>query len=143
MTVIARNSSFAYRGQDVDARSIGADLGVRYLIDGSVRRSGNRVRINAQLTSATDATQIWAKRFDRDLGDVFDLQDDIVGEITTALAGAIPRDQRPKRSRATNIDAYDLFARGRALVMHSVDGNDAGRPLLVAAIAKDPAFAVL
>lgn len=139
MTVIARNSSFALRGRD--ARSIGVDLGVNYVVDGSVRRDRHRVRINAELTDAAEATQIWADRFDGDLDDIFRLQDDVVGKIVTALSGAIPRPAAGAKWRAANVDAYDRFVRGRALVMQSEQDNIAARTLLEAAIDKDPEFA--
>ena len=90
LLVIARNSSFAYQGRSVDIRSIARDLGVRYIIEGSVRRAATRVRINAQLIDASNGSHIWADRFDRDLADVFVVQDEVVGRIVSALAGALP-----------------------------------------------------
>lgn len=141
MTVIARHSSFAYRGEQIDLRAIGAELGVGYIVEGSVRRAGQRVRINAELTKVAETTQVWADRFDGDLDDVFKLQDNVVGRIVAALAGALPRGRLSVGPRATSIDAYDHFVRGRALVMQSMKGNEAARPLLQAAIDKDPDFA--
>jgi TolB-like protein len=136
-TVIARNSSFAYKGRTVDARLISRELDVRYVIEGSIRRSATRVRINAQLIDAVENRHLWADRFDRDLVDVFQLQDEIVGEIVSALAGALP----PARRKAANLRAYDLFVRGRALVIQRPETNKAARPLLEKAIELDPEFA--
>lgn len=141
MTVIARHSSFAYRGKAIDVRAIGADLGVGYIVEGSVRRAGKHVRINAELTKVAEATQVWADRFDGDLDDVFKLQDEIVGRIISALSGTFPHGRLSAGSRATNIDAYDHFVRGRTLVMESMKGNNAARPLLEAAIYRDSSFA--
>lgn len=141
MTVIARHSSFAYRGKQIDLPAIGAELGVGYIVEGSVRRAGKRVRINAELTKVADIVQVWADRFDGDLDNVFKLQDDVVGRIVAALAGALPRGRFSAGPRTTSIDAYDHFVRGRALVMQSMTGNEAARPLLQAAIGKDPDFA--
>jgi TolB-like protein len=141
MTVIARHSSFAFRERQIDLRAIGAELGVGYIVEGSVRRAGKRVRINAEVTKVAEITQVWADRFDGDLDDVFKFQDDVVGRIVAALAGALPRWRLSAGSRATSIDAYDHFVRGRALVMQSTQGNEAARPLLQAAIDDDPDFA--
>lgn len=141
MTVIARHSSFAHREKQIDLRAIGEELGVGYIVEGSVRRAGKRVRINAELTRVAEMAQVWADRFDGDLDDVFKLQDDVVGRIVAALAGALPRGRFSMGPRPTSIDAYDHFVRGRALVMQSMKGNEAARPLLQAAIGKDPDFA--
>lgn len=141
LTVIARYSSFSYRRKGVDAAAIAAELGVRYLVEGSVRRAGNRIRINVELINVADSTQLWADRFDRDLAEIFGLQDEIVGWIVKALAGALPRERYVPRTRATNLDAYDLFVRGRGLVMQSRESNRAARPLLQEAIELDPGFA--
>jgi TolB-like protein len=139
--VIARNSTFAYKGKAVDIRLIARELGVRYVIEGSVRRSATRVRINAQLIDASENTHLWADRFDRDLAEVFLLQDEVVGKIVNALADTLPSARFPGRQRAANIQAYDLFVRGRELVAQSPEGNRAGRPLLEKSIELDPGFA--
>jgi TolB-like protein/tetratricopeptide (TPR) repeat protein len=136
-TVIARNSSFAYKGKSIDVRLIARELGVRYIIEGSVRRSATRVRINAQLIDAAEQSHIWADRFDRDLVDVFEVQDEIVGKIVSALSGALP----PARRKARSLQAYDLFVRGRALSFQSPESNRTARPLLEKAIEIDPEFA--
>jgi TolB-like protein len=139
--VIARNSSFAYKGKAVDIRLIARELGVRYVIEGSVRRSTTRVRINAQLIDALENTHLWADRFDRDIADVFLLQDEVVGKIVNALADTLPSARFPGRKRAANIQAYDLFVRGREMVTQSPESNRAGRPLLEKSIELDPHFA--
>lgn len=139
--VIARNSSFAYKGRSVDVRAIAAELGVRYVIEGSVRRAATRVRINAQLIDAATGNHIWAERYDRDLADIFVVQDEVVGEIVRALAGKLAAAQLLPRRRTTNLDAYDLFVQGRMLTGVAPEDNKKARPLLERAIALDPEFA--
>src|SRR5262245_55824720 len=142
LLVIARNSSFAFQGRSVDIRSIARDLGIRYIIEGSVRRAATRVRINAQLIDASSGSHIWADRFDRDLADVFVVQDEVVGKIVSALAGALPATLSAPKRRATNLEAYDLFVRGRSLVLGSLQATQEARSFLRKAIALDPEFAV-
>ncbi len=114
--VIARNSSFTYKGKAVDVKQVGRELGVRYVLEGSVRKAGNRVRITGQLIDATTGGHIWADRFEGSLEDVFDLQD----RVTASAVGAIePRLQRAEIERAgskptESLDAYDYFLRGMA-----------------------------
>jgi TolB-like protein len=111
--VIARNSTFAYKGQGVDVRQVGRDLGVRYLLEGSVRKSGQRLRITSQLLDATNASHIWSERYDRELTDIFALQD----EITEKVAGAIEpqlvaaEGLRAEKRSTDDLDAWDLVAR--------------------------------
>ncbi len=111
--VVARNSSFTYKGKAVDAKQVGRDLGVRYLLEGSLRKVGTRLRISAQLIEAATGTHLWAERYDRDFGEVFAIQD----EITIAVVGAIEPSLRAaeielvKRKRPENLDAYDLVLR--------------------------------
>src|SRR5258708_32572301 len=87
--VIARNSSFAYKGRSIDVRQIARELGVIYVLEGSARRAAERVRINAQLIDARAGGHIWADRFDRDLADIFAVQDEVIGEIVEALVGKL------------------------------------------------------
>lgn len=112
--VIARNSSFTYKGRAVDVRQVGRELGVQYVLEGSVRKAGNRVRITAQLIDADTSNHIWAERYDRPLEDIFDLQDEITGSITAAtgveLAGA--EQERATRKQPGNLSAWDLCQRG-------------------------------
>jgi TolB-like protein/class 3 adenylate cyclase/Tfp pilus assembly protein PilF len=141
LLVIARNSSFAYKGGSADLRLVANGLGVRYVVEGSVRRAATRVRINAQLIDASDNSHLWADRFDRDLADIFHVQDEIVGRIVTALADILPSARPVVRRRATNLDAYDLFVRGRVLAPQSPESNKVARDLLEEAIELDPDFA--
>jgi len=141
LLVIARNSSFVYKGKAIDIRAVAKDLGVRYVIEGSVRRAKGHVRINAQLIEAAGNIHLWADRFDRELADIFVLQDEVVGRIMAALAGVLPVKRAPARQRATNLAAYDLVIRGRALIMQSPGSNRAAAPLFEAAIELDPRYA--
>jgi adenylate cyclase len=121
--VISRHSAFAFKGKSLDIRSIAKDLGVRYVVEGSVRRAAARIRINVQLIDADDGTHLWADRFDRDLADIFLLQDEVVSRMVNALAGVLPSARPVAGQRPTNLEAYDLFVRGRVLVTQSVEGN--------------------
>lgn len=139
--VISRHSAFAYKGKSIDIRSVAKDLGVRFVVEGSVRRAAARIRINVQLIDAEDGTHLWADRFDRDLADIFVLQDEVVGRIVNALADLLPSAQAIARQRTTNLEAYDLIVRGRVLVTQSFESNRAARPLLERSIELDPSFA--
>jgi adenylate cyclase len=86
--VIARNSSFTYKGRAVDVKEVGRELGVRYVLEGSVRRAGNRIRVTAQLVEAETSRHVWAERYDRDLADIFAVQDEITEAVTVAVAPA-------------------------------------------------------
>jgi TolB-like protein len=141
LLVIARNSSFGYKGRSVDIRSIASELGVRYVVEGSVRRASARVRINAQLIDATTGSHLWAERYDRDLADIFVVQDEVVGKIVSGLAGALPSAGSLPKRRATNLQAYDFFVRGRSLATLSLQDTRAARLLLRKAIELDPSFA--
>lgn len=136
LSVIARASSFQFRGAAKAARAVGEELGATHLMDGSVRRSGQRVRITAQLVACADETSIWADRFDRDLSDVFALQD----EIAEAVAGALKVAFAPSPVvRKVNPAAFDLYLRARSLsVGHA---TPAGTALFEQAVAIDPDFA--
>ncbi len=112
--VIARNSSFTYKGLNVDVRRIGAELGVRYVLDGSVQRSGQRLRVAAQLIDAENGRAIWSERFDSTMEDLFDLQDRIAQSVVAAIAPEIrlAEVERARRARPDNLDAYGFFLRG-------------------------------
>jgi TolB-like protein len=114
--VIARNSSFTYKGRAVDVKQIGHELGVRYVVEGGVRKAANRVRITAQLVDATTGAHIWADRFDGGIEDVFDLQDRMTESVVGAIAPTLERAEieRAKRKPTENLDAYDFFLRGMA-----------------------------
>jgi len=113
--VIARNSTFIYKGKPVDVKQVGRDLGVRYVLEGSVRKAGNRVRVTGQLINATSGAHIWADRFDRDLTDIFAVQDELTQESISALK--IKLSEREKAlladSGTKNVDAHDFFLKGR------------------------------
>ncbi|TPI29754.1 tetratricopeptide repeat protein [Mesorhizobium sp. B3-1-9] len=143
LLVIASHSSFAFKARSADAQSIAKKLGVRYVVEGSVRRVAGQVRIGVRLTEATMNRCLWAERFDGDLADVFRLQDQVVRKVVAALASVLPLgpvlDDTPRRR--TTIEAYDFLVRGRVLVMHSPSGNDLARTLLTKAIELDPNLA--
>ena len=142
--VIARNSSFTYKGKAVHVRDVGRDLGVRYVLEGSVRRSGGRVRITAQLIDAASGGHLWAERFDRDLTDIFAVQDDVTGHIVGALSLNLTRvdRQRLTAEHTDNLEAFDFFLRGRELWWrHIREANGQARNLLIRAIELDPKFA--
>jgi TolB-like protein len=114
--VIARNSSFAYRGKAVEIKQIGRELGVRYVLDGSVRKSGNRVRINAQLIDPLTGAHLWVDRLDGSLEDIFDLQDQVASRVAGAIAPTLEKAEieRVKRKPTENLDAYDCYLRAIA-----------------------------
>ena len=116
--VIARNSSFSYKGRSVKVQEIGRDLGVRYVLEGSVRKAGNRVRITAQLIDAASGGHLWAERFDRDLTDIFSTQDEVVEKIVGALAVTLTKgeEQRLRRRDTGNVEAYESYLRARGLL---------------------------
>ena len=111
--VIARNSSFVYKDRAVDVKQVGRDLGVRYLLEGSVRKVANRVRITGQLVEAEDGSHLWAERYDRDLNDVFALQDEITINVVSAIEPNVRQAEieRVKRKRPETLGAYDLLLR--------------------------------
>jgi adenylate cyclase len=142
--VIARNSSFTYKGQAVDVKQVGRELGVRYVLEGSVRKATGRVRITAQLIDTDTGAHLWADRFDGSLEDVFDLQD----QVTTSVAGVIePALQAAEIRRATalktgDLTAYDLYLRGLAVFMPvTKERLFAANELFSRAINRDPDFA--
>jgi adenylate cyclase len=112
--VIARNSSFAYKGSRPDIRTAARELGVRYLLQGSVRRAAQRVRVTAQLVDGATGTQAWASRYDRALADIFDVQDELTNTIIAAIEPELARAERvrARSKRPDNIDAWDLYQRG-------------------------------
>ena len=115
LMVISRNSCFTYKGRAVDTRTVGRDLGVRSVLEGSIRRSGNRVRITAQLIDAATGGHLWAERYDRDLTDLFAVQDDVTRRIVDALKVTLSATEKARLadSGSPQFDAYDCFMRGR------------------------------
>jgi adenylate cyclase len=142
--VIARNSSFAYKGRAAKVQDIGRDLGVRFVLEGSIRKAGNRVRITAQLIDAGSGGHLWAERFDRDLTDIFATQDEVVEKIVGALAVTLTKGERQRlRRRATaDVAAYETWLRARETLSRSTRESVAqARALYRRAIEIDPAFA--
>jgi adenylate cyclase len=119
LTVIARNSSFTYKGRSVDVRTIGRELGVQSVLEGSIRRSGNRVRITAQLIDATSGGHLWADRYDRDLTDIFEVQDDVTRRIVEALKVTLSPGEKERlaETKTSNLAAYDYLLRGREFML--------------------------
>jgi len=142
--VIARNSTFTYKGKPVDVKQVGRELGVHYVLEGSVRKAGNRVRVTGQLIDAGSGAHIWADRFDRDLTDIFAVQDELTQEIISALKVKLTPEQKGRLGRKGTIDveAYNLFLRGREQALLQTKSNNAeARTLLERAIAISPDFA--
>ena len=142
--VIARNSSFTYKGRAVDVKQVGRELGVRYVLEGSMRKAANRVRITGQLIDATTGAHIWAERFEGTLEDVFEFQDQISASVVGAIARQLERAEieRAKRKPTDSLDAYDYYLRGRANVNRGTrEAIGEGLPLFYKAIELDPDFA--
>jgi adenylate cyclase len=143
--VIARNSSFTYKGRAVDVKQVGRELGVRYVLEGSVRKAVNRVRITGQLVDTATGAHLWADRFDGGLGDIFDLQDQVTESVVGAVAPAVEKAEieRAKRKPTENLDAYALYLRGSAKLYQFADrkANDEALRLFKSAIELDPDFA--
>ena len=143
--VIARNSSFTYKGRAVDVKQVGRELGVRYVLEGSVRKAANRVRITGQLVDTATGAHLWADRFDGGLGDVFDLQDQVTESVVGAIAPALEKAEieRAKRKPTESLDAYALYLRGlpRFYQVASRQANEEALRLFNSAIELDPDFA--
>jgi TolB-like protein/Tfp pilus assembly protein PilF len=142
--VIARNSAFTYKGRAVDVRQVGRELGVRYLLEGSVRKAANRVRITGQLIDAATAAHLWADRFDGTPEDIFDLQDHVTASVVGAISPALEQAEidRAKRKPTESLGAYDYFLRGRAALHEgSVQGHKDALQYFYRAIELDPDFA--
>jgi adenylate cyclase len=142
--VIARNSSFTYKGQTVKVEQVGQELGVRYVVEGSIRKAGTRVRISAQLIDATTGGHVWAERYNRELTDIFALQDDVTQQIVTALQVKLTAGEQERRSRAptANMAAYDYYWRGvEYYYRRTQEANAQARELFTRAIDLDGRFA--
>jgi adenylate cyclase len=107
--VIARNTAFTFKGKAVDAKQIGKELGVRYVLEGSVQRDQNRVRVNAQLIDSETGAHLWADRFQEDVADLFKLQDDVVARLANALSYELVRAEAETAARSKNPDSIDLY----------------------------------
>jgi adenylate cyclase len=142
--VIARNSSFTYKGRAVDVKQVGRELGVRYVLEGSVRKSGNRVRITGQLIDAGTGAHLWADRFDGPLEDIFDLQDQVTTNVVSAIAPKLQRAEieRARRKPTESLDAYDYYLRGiENLHLRTRPATEEALRLFYLAIDLDPQFA--
>src|SRR6516164_8782600 len=140
--VTARNSSFAYKGQNVDVKRVGRELGVRYVLEGSVRKSGDRVRITAQLIDAGTGAHLWADHFDGPLEDVFELQDKVASSVAGVIEPALQEAEvaRSTGRPTTDLTAYDLYLRAHAMVWSSARQIPEALGLLEQAITRDPRY---
>jgi len=140
--VIARNSTFTYKGQAVDVKQVGRELGVRYVLEGSVRKAGQRVRITGQLIDALTGTHLWADRFDGSLEDVFDLQDKVASSVAGVIEPALQAAETARSAgRPTNdLTAYDLYLRAYAMTLSSARQIPEALRLLEQAVARDPRY---
>ncbi len=142
--VIARNSAFTYKNKTVTVQEVRRELGVRHLLEGSIRRAGSRVRITAQLIDTTTGDHVWAERYDRHLEDIFDLQDELTQKIVFALKVTLtPEEQaRFRRAPTVNLEAYDAYLRGVEMLWRVTrETNSAARELFSEAIQLDPNYA--
>jgi adenylate cyclase len=143
--VIARNSSYVYKGRTVDVRQVGRDLGVRYLLEGGVRKAGNRLRVTAELVEAESGRHIWAERFDRTLEDIFSLQDELTTSVVAAIEPTLRQAEveRVKRKRPDHLDAYDLLLRALPNIYPAMpNGARKALPLLERALSLQPDYAL-
>jgi TolB-like protein/DNA-binding winged helix-turn-helix (wHTH) protein/Flp pilus assembly protein TadD len=139
--VIARDTAFTFKGKSIDAKAIGNELGVRYLLEGSVQRDRNRVRVDAQLIDSESGAHLWAERFEEDVADLFKLQDQVVTRLANTLGIELVKAEARKGSRAGNPDVMDLTMRGWALLRtlpQTKDKNVPARALFEQALAIDP-----
>jgi adenylate cyclase len=143
--VIARNSSSVYKGKAVNVQQVSRELGVKYVLEGSVRRSGNQLRMTAQLIDATTGNHLWAERYDRELKDIFATQDEITMKILTSLRVSLTEGEmaRTQAKGTNNLDAYLLFLQGQGEARRmNRDGNFLSRQMAQQAIALDPKYAM-
>ncbi|HEY6335992.1 MAG TPA: CadC-family transcriptional regulator [Alphaproteobacteria bacterium] len=140
--VIARNSSFTYKGQAIDVKQVGRELGVRYVLEGSVRKAAGRVRITAQLIDAHSGRHLWADHFDGSLEDVFELQDKVASSVAGVIEPALQAAETARSAgRPTDdLTAYDLYLRAYAMVLSSARQSPKALRLLEQAIARDPSY---
>mgnify|MGYP001418569734 CR=1 FL=1 len=141
LNVIARNSSFTYKGQSPDIRTVSEELNVRYVLEGSIRRAGNRVRINAQLLEGETGNHIWAEKYDRELKDIFEVQDEITKTVILEIRPAIEKVelQRIQSKAPENLDAWDYYQKGRA-ALYSEAGVNKAEEFYELAENSDPNF---
>ena len=143
--VIARNSSFAYKGKAVNVKQAGSELGVRYILEGSVRKASDRVRVTGQLVEAETGRHIWAERYDRTLDDIFAIQDELTMNVVAAIEPSLRQAEieRVKRKRPDSLDAYDLVLRALPDVYTAMpEGAAKALPLIEGALAVEPDYAL-
>ena len=143
--VIARNSTFAYKGKRLNVRDVCRELGVRYALEGGVRKAANRVRVTAQLIDGNTGGHVWAERYDRELHDIFAVQDEVTQAIVSALALKLTPDERGRTPRGytENLEAYEYFLRGRDQAFRDTpEANAQARAMLEKAIELDPGFSL-
>jgi TolB-like protein/class 3 adenylate cyclase len=140
--VIARNSSFTYKGQAIDVKQVGRELGVRYVLEGSVRKGGNRLRITGQLIDAVTGTHLWADRFDGLIEDVFELQDKVASSVAGVIEPALQAAETTRSAgrRTDDLTAYDLYLRAYAMTLSSTREVPEALRVLEQAIARDPRY---
>ena len=141
--VIARTSSFTYKGRAVDVKVIGCELGVRYVVEGSVRRGSDRIRVSAQLIDAVTGNHLWAERYDRDVADIFAVQDEITSEVTTAILPVVTdaEQRRALRKPPESLDAWEAYMRGQWHVGRSPADHERAKEFFKHAIALDASLA--
>ena len=138
--VIGRNTAFTYKGKAVDLKHVGHELNVRYVLEGSVQRGGQRMRVNVQLIDAESGSHLWAERFDKPVADLFDMQDEIVARLANALEAQLSAAEARRAEGVQNPDATDLYFRGLAWLKGATPSNfDRGRELFARALEIDPA----
>jgi len=145
LRVVSRTSSFTFKGKNDDIREIGRKLQVSTILEGSIRKAGKRLRLNAQLVSTADSSQLWAERYDRELEDVFAIQDEIASSIVAALRVVLTEDEKKaiEQVPTTNIDAYEYYLRGRQFFhQHRRRSHEFARQLFERAIELDPGYAL-
>jgi serine/threonine-protein kinase len=142
LKVTARTSAFAFRGKEQDIRKIAETLGVRTILEGSVRRAGNRIRVTAQLINAEDGYHLWSERYDREMADVFAMQDEIARSIAETLQGKLQVAATPQRRYTPKLAAYDAYLKARHYNVFSASGLETVKQYLEQAIAIDPNFAL-
>jgi adenylate cyclase len=142
LSVRARNSSFLYKGKTIDVQRVGRELHVRYILEGGVRRSANRLRITARLVDAESGLHLWAEKYDRALEDIFDLTDEIAAQVVGIVEPSLQRAEieRSRRKRVDSLDAYDLYLRAFSLVAaHMPQQTAEAIPLLEKALTLESA----
>ena len=114
--VIARNTAFTFKGKAIDVKKLGRELNVRYVLEGSVQRGGNRLRVNVQLIDAGTGSHLWAERFDKPVGDLFDMQDEIVSRLANTLSAELIKAEAQRAERSFGPDSMDLYFQGRVFL---------------------------